>query len=195
MGTMELDFFQTAFRPAEAARLTGVSPALMRNWRGKDILPSHQGAHGRFGIFDMGLLVLARGLRARGLGSGVATLARWGATAVARHAIGDIAAWAPHPDMAGLDLASLVDQAVRQLSPLGPDKSSHRPGRFMVMWSDTEADFVDSLDAAGTSTERILDPAVSFDTLALGRLIREAAGRPLVGLNNAIPAACRATVH
>lgn len=81
------------FTPAEAERITGVSTALQRDWRRRNLLPSMSG-HARFDVFELARMAVLKHLADRGIGPSLAgDEADWCAAAVAHAALGWHEAW------------------------------------------------------------------------------------------------------
>lgn len=186
---MTVDFDLEGFSPAEAERITGLSVAMQRNYRVRGTLRHHDG-HARHTVFDLALMMVAKGLNARGLEAGLSNIAPIVATEVARRALEHEDAYAGHSDLARADPVELAADVLHQYSPIGPGNASLRMPRLFVIHADLTGSFYDAVDADMLERQApasIVGPLVILDTLALGAHILAAAGRPLARVSEAIP--------
>lgn len=168
---MELKFELSIFLPADAARMTGVSPDLQRSYRRRGYLPSHGGRDARHDVFSLATMFLVRSM--------AANVAPFVVSAIVRRALENPAAWAPHP---GMNAAALAADVMREYCP---DKPLVRLARYFVIFpgsGQTETgSFYESLDAAfAHEAASAFGPVLVIDTQNAADAMVARAGRPLV---------------
>jgi hypothetical protein len=184
---MSLSLIMTLFTPGEAARITGVSLDLQRDWRRRGYLPASEG-HARFNLFDLGGMLVTQMLSERGVGpTHTREVAPLCAAAIAYFALTEPGA------VEGLDDRSNLERIKRQVLRDHPSNvfRHSRPGRFFIWWPDGTEWWDESIDRAfarrmlqesetGAAPQKPASPAIVIDLEELGELLQRRAGRPLV---------------
>ncbi|RQW41376.1 helix-turn-helix domain-containing protein [Novosphingobium sp. LASN5T] len=136
---MDAIFTLTAFTPAEATAITGVSQDLQRDWRRRGFLPRSEG-HARFDLFGLAELLTMKLLSARDIGpKAAAEVADWCGNGIAYHALDAVDAYEGDHlrtnEARGLDDRPLSDDERSKLATL----ISQTGGRYDapdVRWGD-----------------------------------------------------------
>ncbi|MDO9638115.1 MAG: hypothetical protein Q7J44_06210 [Pseudotabrizicola sp.] len=209
---MSFDVAFNLFTPADAAKITGVSQTLQRNWRRHGYLPEGEG-HTRFDVFSLAELYALGMLAERGvgphqsvqvvelLGAGMV----WGAlecfgayegpksllaygentdeeNAAIQHAKGG-GFYLPDAPLDWLNKSDKYTRAAFRLN--GFDKRVGRviPARFFLWFPDGSHSWEQSVDHCFNSPNFHTDgPVIVLDQRALGRKMVAAAPRPFVKL-------------
>jgi hypothetical protein len=192
------------FTPAEAVGITGVSNTLQRQWRRPErgYLPANEDGHARFDVYGLGRLLVLKMLSDRGTGpqhaKKIADVACGGITIGALACPGAIGGdphplpvfrpdgslLKPHEDVRGT--VGLAQHIVRRTGP--KEIPAHRlPARFLIIWADGTYGWESDVQAAIELEERgkhaaarLSGPLTVLDQHLIGRLLFQAAGRPLV---------------
>ncbi len=169
----------TAFTPAEAERITGVSVVLQRDWRRRKIIPARQDGEARFLLPALLEMLTLKMLSEAGLG------------------IEEAREWCPFVPAAIASHALVVDGAIEgdvDLHPLGlrypeilakeisAQISRAIPGGDLVIWSDRKSEVVrDWRSAIEQAPHSKLCGAVRILIFeAIGTELAKRAGRALV---------------
>lgn len=170
------------FTPAEAAAITGVSTALQRDWRRREVIkgePNPEGKWTRWSLTDVISLSVMKLLSDAGMDvsnttiiAGMALLPTLGALTLIDEAV----------EFDGDEVGDVEKARVRSTT-IGTTHPSHTAGRFLASFGKGEYDVCRTDDLA--SLEAMLDeearPIVSVvDCYNLARLIVERAGGPVL---------------
>jgi len=170
---------RATFTPAAAARITGVSAVLQRDWRRRGYLPSVPG-HARFSTVQLAEIWVMGLLAERGIGPQQSK-------GMAFSAAMRIAAFA-HLSASAWDGAVPPDRQRAEFAREGLS-TPHIP-RFLLWLPDGPAGFADTLtffDEAKYPQNNI-GAVVVLDLRALGNLLVERAGKPLIKIIGNSPA-------
>jgi hypothetical protein len=178
---MSVSVINREFSPAEAAAITGVSTALQRDWRRREVLkgdPNPEGKWTRWSLTDIIRLSVMKLFSDAGMEVSHTTM---------------IASMALMPTLGAL---ALIDDAVEfdgeiddvqkariRSSTVVTTHPAHTPGRFLASFGKGEYDVCRTDDMA--SLEAMLDEEVRpilsvVDCRNLARLIVERAGGPVI---------------
>lgn len=170
------------FSPAEAAVITGVSTALQRDWRRREIIkgePNPEGKWTRWSLTDIIILSVMKLFSDAGMEvsstktiAGMALMPTLSALALIDEAV----------EFDGDEIGDAQKARIRS-STVGTTHPSHTVGRFLASFGRGEYDVCRTDDLA--SLEAILDndlrPILSVvDCHSLARLIVERAGGPVI---------------
>jgi hypothetical protein len=166
------------FSPAQAEKITGLSPVMQGDWRRRGILPKHEG-HARFNALEIAELWLLKMLSDRGVGPQQGKhVARRGAEGVVRAALRQPKAWY-RPTRSGRVPRSSMHMLFKRYF------SEATTARFLVWWNDESIEWVGNLNAAFSRASvgagaKADGPLILFDTETIGRRLVERADLPLV---------------
>jgi hypothetical protein len=186
---MTSPFTLTLFTPGEAEKITGLSTAMQRDWRHRGFLPKNEG-HARFDAFGLAAMLVLKIFSDRGIGPQFAEkITEITARSIVWHALsppdmfeGDLD-W-EQPENSGRPEYLLLDGHRRGLW-YSLDFPPLIPPRFLVVFADGSEWWDSSIDAAlqnprNATPEKLAGPIIVLDQEALGDLLADRVGRPLV---------------
>ena len=171
--------------PAEAEKITGLTQVTQRDWRRRGLLPSTFGLSAQYDVVALGTMMFLAAAANRGIGPSQALdIADIAGPAIALYALADCEnAWLS-PSRGGWGDA--VD-ALRELAPIGsPLRSGVLPARYLIWWANGKETWHHTVDAAIAGLKpaeieaKLGGPIVVIDQAAMGALLVERAGRPLI---------------
>lgn len=135
-----ISFACIAFRPAEAAEMTGLSALMQRDWRDRGFLPPAAG-HARYDVFDIARMFIMRSLSDAGMGPKFSNdFSQKGANALVYHLLRVTDAyenWDKYlknqNDIEDIR-SSLIDEEYRFV--------------YMVLWANQQIEFCDDIGEA-----------------------------------------------
>lgn len=174
----------TNFTAGEAERITGVSTATQRDWRRRKYLPAGNDGWTQYDLHGLAHLLVMRVLQDRGIGPSVSSeIAEIAALRIEYFAL----SWVDAIEDTSGDFERIVKEAKRPRASwfVGWSNSPGDPCRFLIAWADGSSSFVNDLHQSfgGYSwEERYHGAIIVIDLQALGGLIVDRAGRPLVSV-------------
>lgn len=172
----------TKFTAGEAERITGVSAATQRDWRRRGYLPAGRDGWTQYDIGELAKLLTMGALQDRGIGPSVSEgIATSAALRIMSHAL----SW---PDAIEDQTGGDLERVSRKLKIsraehfVGSTSGAHTQ-RFLVVWADGNMVLTSHLEKAfggSSSDNRYRGATIVLDLEALGSLMVERAGRPLV---------------
>lgn len=171
------------FTAGDTERITGVSTGTQRDWRRRGFLQSKGDGWTQYDLMDLAQLAVMNALQERGIGpSTSSTIAKSAALRLAYYTL----SWIDSiEDKSGGEFEKWVAEGNRPRGGyfVGWTNSPGDPAKYLVAWADGTVELVADLAVAfggSMSDAKYGGAIIVLDLEAIGTLIVERAGRPLV---------------
>lgn len=172
---------EALFAPRDAARITGVSEDLQRDWRRHGYLPRAEG-RARFDLMGLAGMHFMQGMAERGIGPKLThKIAPSVALRIAHHAALWRNCWTGDVDAIAGDCWG---ETAARLNPFVP--SCGASSRYLVWAANGRAGFLGSVDAffdrSLSDDPKVAGPVIVLDLEAAATRLLDAAGAPMLTL-------------